>query len=811
MPPETGADAAKPSDGIVRPLRPNNNHLWENLMTEQNRILCRELSLLAFNRRVLAQAEDKNVPLLERLRFLCIVSSNLDEFFEVRMAWLKRENKLHPRRRPDNGKTPSETIADVTEAARSLIRHQYDLFNNVLQPELARESIHFYRRRNWTGTQKKWIEDYFDRELLPILTPIGLDPSHPFPRPLNKSLNFAVELDGTDAFGRPSGMAIVQAPRILPRVVPLPSELCGGGHGFVFLSSILHAHVGKLFPGMNVKGCHQFRLTRDSDLTVDEEDVQNLRAAIQNELHDREYGDGVRLEVADTCPAYIRDFLLAQFRLTDAELYQVKGPVNLVRLNAVPDLVNRPDLKFPPHTPGRLKALGKNSPIFDLVRQSPILLHHPYQSFDPVVDMIREAAADPAVLAVKMTIYRTGTRSELVPALMKAALAGKQVTVVVELMARFDEANNVNWAKQLEEAGAHVVYGVFGYKVHAKMALVIRREDGVLKRYAHLGTGNYHQGTSRIYTDFGLITADEQITADVNTLFMEITGLGKPGRLNKLYQSPFTLHKMVIGRIARETEHAKAGKPARITAKMNSLIEPTVIEALYRASAAGVQIDLIVRGMCTLRPGVKGLSENIRVRSIVGRQLEHARVYCFHNNGADDTFISSADWMGRNFFRRIETATPITAPELKKTRHPRRFGNGTGRQYPRVADAARRRLYPRRARRRRKRSRPAKRFMGFAPRLTRTSTSPIRSQPQSAAFQTALPFRQPNKTPNPSARFGAYLQYGHRVPENRQIRIGITIYLKFGLFGTVNSVERLASPKASCISSEWMLRNTSIK
>lgn len=533
MPPETGADAAKPSDGIVRPLRPNNNHLWENLMTEQNRILCRELSLLAFNRRVLAQAEDKNVPLLERLRFLCIVSSNLDEFFEVRMAWLKRENKLHPRRRPDNGKTPSETIADVTEAARSLIRHQYDLFNNVLQPELARESIHFYRRRNWTGTQKKWIEDYFDRELLPILTPIGLDPSHPFPRPLNKSLNFAVELDGTDAFGRPSGMAIVQAPRILPRVVPLPSELCGGGHGFVFLSSILHAHVGKLFPGMNVKGCHQFRLTRDSDLTVDEEDVQNLRAAIQNELHDREYGDGVRLEV-------------------------------------------------------------------------------------------------------------------------------------VELMARFDEANNVNWAKQLEEAGAHVVYGVFGYKVHAKMALVIRREDGVLKRYAHLGTGNYHQGTSRIYTDFGLITADEQITADVNTLFMEITGLGKPGRLNKLYQSPFTLHKMVIGRIARETEHAKAGKPARITAKMNSLIEPTVIEALYQASAAGVQIDLIVRGMCTLRPGVKGLSENIRVRSIVGRQLEHARVYCFHNNGADDTFISSADWMGRNFFRRIETATPITAPELKK-------------------------------------------------------------------------------------------------------------------------------------------------
>ena len=635
-------------------------------MHEQNRILCRELSLLEFNRRVLAQAEDKNVPLLERLRFLCIVSSNLDEFFEVRMAWLKREDKLHPRRKLDNGKMPSETIADVTKAARSLIQHQYDLFNNVLQPELAQEGIFFYRRRNWTDTQKKWIEDYFDRELLPILTPIGLDPSHPFPRPLNKSLNFAVELDGTDAFGRPSGMAIVQAPRILPRVVPLPAELCEGGSGFVFLSSILHAHVGKLFPGMTVKGCHQFRLTRDSDLTVDEEDLKNLRAAIQNELHDREYGDGVRLEVADTCPAYIHDFLLSQFRLTAAELYQVKGPVNLVRLNAVPDLVDRPDLKFPPHTQGRLKALGKNGSIFKLIRRAPILLHHPYQSFDPVVHMIREAAADPSVLAVKMTIYRTGSNSELVRALMKAALAGKQVTVVVELMARFDEANNVNWAQQLENAGAHVVYGVFGYKVHAKMALVIRREDGVLKRYAHLGTGNYHQGTSRIYTDFGIITDDDQITADVNTLFMEITGLGKPGRLNKLYQSPFTLHKMIINRIRQETAHAKVGKPARITAKMNSLIEPSVIDALYQASAAGVQVDLIVRGMCTLRPGVKGLSENIRVRSIVGRQLEHSRIYCFHNNGADDTFISSADWMGRNFFRRIEVATPVTTPTLKK-------------------------------------------------------------------------------------------------------------------------------------------------
>ncbi len=635
-------------------------------MPDQNRILCRELSLLEFNRRVLAQAQDPNVPLLERLRFLCIVSSNLDEFFEVRVASLKRDQKLRPHIVLDNGKTPSETLEDVSAQAHALIEEQYALFNEVLQPELAKQGIHFYRRHTWTSEQQKWINEYFDNELMPILTPIGLDPSHPFPRVLNKSLNFAVELEGTDAFGRPSSMAIVQAPRILPRVVKMPSEICDGNEGFVFLSSILHAHVHKLFLGMEVKGCHQFRLTRDSDLTVDDDDLENLRTAIQSELRDREYGDGVRLEVADTCPQHICQFLLDQFKLKPSEVYQVEGPVNLVRLNAVPDLVDRPDLKFtPPASVGRLKKLGKNGSVLDLARQGPILLHHPYQSFDPVVQMIREAASDPDVLAVKMTIYRTGSNSELVKALMRAALAGKQVTVVVELMARFDEANNVSWAQKLENVGAHVVYGVFGYKVHAKMALVIRREEGRLKSYAHLGTGNYHQGTSRIYTDFGLITDDSDITADVNTLFMEITGLGKPGRLNKLYQSPFTLYPMIISRIQREAENARAGKPAKIIAKMNSLIEPSVIEALYAASAAGVQIELIVRGMCTLRPGVKGLSDNIRVRSIIGRQLEHSRIFYFYNSGKEDTYISSADWMGRNFFRRIEVATPILHPALK--------------------------------------------------------------------------------------------------------------------------------------------------
>ena len=634
-------------------------------MPRSDRFLCRELSLLAFNRRVLAQAQDVRVPLLERLRFLCIVSSNLDEFFEVRMAWLRREHKRNPARLLDSGLTPAETMAAASEEAHRLIAEQYALFNNELQPALGQAGIHFYRRRNWTADQRAWIKSYFDRELWPILTPVGLDPAHPFPRPLNKSLNFAVELEGRDAFGRSSGMAIVQAPRILPRVVKLPSELCGGEDGFVFLSSILHEYVYLLFPGMEVKGCHQFRLTRDSDLTVDEEDLTNLRAAIESELHDREYGAGVRLEVADTCPPQLCEFLLGHFRLTPADLYQVEGPVNLVRLMAVPDMVGRPDLKYAPRTGSVPAPLKKDRSILDAAARQDILLHHPYQSFEPVVRLIREAAADPDVVAVKMTIYRTGTTSELAKALMNAALAGKQVTVVVELMARFDEANNVNWAQRLEDAGAHVVYGVFGYKVHAKMALVIRREEGRLKRYAHLGTGNYHQGTSRIYTDFGLITADENITADVNTLFMEITGLGKPGRLNKLYQSPFTLHKMLLEGIRRETEHAKAGRPARIVAKLNSLIETGIIDTLYEASAAGVQIDLIVRGMCALRPQVPGLSDNIRVRSIIGRQLEHARVYYFYNNGAEDTYISSADWMGRNFFRRIETCTPIENPQLK--------------------------------------------------------------------------------------------------------------------------------------------------
>ncbi|WP_084224357.1 polyphosphate kinase 1 [Stenoxybacter acetivorans] len=628
-------------------------------------LLCRELSLLAFNSRVLAQAQDSSIPLLERLRFLCIVSSNLDEFFEVRMAWLRQTQRLHPKTPLANGDLPSEVISKVSAEAHKIIAEQYRLFNEDLIPALQEKGIYFYPRRSWSEAQRQWVADYFQSELLAILTPLGLDPSHPFPRLLNKSLNFAVELDGKDAFGRIGGMAIVQAPRILPRVVKLPPEICDGNDGFVFLSSILHAHVHTLFTGMVVKGCYQFRITRNSDLNVGEENIENLSTAIQDELRDRQYGEGVRLEVAENCPPRIYQFLLQQFQLGQEALYRVNGPVNLVRLMSVPDMINRPELKFLPFAAGTPLELTHNRALCEVIRRQDVLLHHPYQSFEPTVRLIQQAAVDPQVVAIKMTIYRTGSNSDLIAALMAAASSGKQVTVVVELMARFDEETNVAWASKLEAVGAHVVYGVFGYKVHAKMALIVRRENGQFKRYAHLGTGNYHQGTSRIYTDFGFMTADEDLTADVNTIFMEITGLGQPSHLRKITQSPFTLYPMLIDSIRNEQAAAKAGKPARIMAKMNSLVEPSMIHALYEASQAGVSIDLVVRGMCVLRPGVKGLSENIRVRSIIGRLLEHSRVFYFENQGNIKLWIASADWMGRNLFRRIETCVPIENRDLQ--------------------------------------------------------------------------------------------------------------------------------------------------
>jgi polyphosphate kinase len=629
------------------------------------RFLNRELSLLAFNRRVLAQAEDARMPLLERLRFLSIVSSNLDEFFEIRVAGLKEQIKLGKEMTGLDRRPASEVFAAVSAQARSLVIRQYELLNKQILPALAVKGIRFLREEDWTREQRAWLNDYFVHEMMPLLTPIGLDPSHPFPRVLNKSLNFVVQLDGRDAFGRNSGIAIVQAPRLLPRVIELPAKLAGGRYGFVLLTSILQAFVTTLFEGMSVLGSYAFRVTRNSDLFLEEEEIKDLRAALQGELPQRHFGDAVRLEITEGCPPALENLLQQEFALADDDIYRVNGPVNLVRLMQVPDLVERPELKFASFYPGVPKAVEKRADFFKSIRKNDILLHHPYQSFNPVIQFLEQAADDPDVVAIKQTVYRTGTDSVLMQYLIEAARRGKEVTVVVELLARFDEETNLNWAAKLEEVGAHVVYGVVGYKTHAKMLLLVRREEGKLRRYAHLSTGNYHSRTAKLYTDFGLFTANEQICTDVNEVFKQLTGLGKGSELNHLWISPFSLHANILRAIQYEIKLAKAGKPVQIIAKMNSLVEPQVVEALYAASQAGVKIDLIVRGMCTLRPGVPGMSENIRVRSIIGRLLEHHRIFYFRNDGQDDVFLSSADWMERNFFRRIETCIPILDKRLK--------------------------------------------------------------------------------------------------------------------------------------------------
>ena len=633
---------------------------------KHDHFLNRELQALEFNRRVLAQAEDKTVPLLERLKFLCIVSSNLDEFFEIRVSGVKEQIKLGAAATGPDGMTPLEVFRQVAARAQGIVERQYRLLNEEILPALAKEGIRFLRRSEWTPSQQEWIRDYFFREMMPLLTPIGLDPAHPFPRVFNKSLNFAVELEGRDAFGRDSRAAIVQAPRVLPRVIRLPKGAAHGVNDFIFLTSILHAHVGELFAGMNVLGCYQFRVTRNSDLFVEEEEVKDLRKALQGELPQRHFGDAVRLEVADNMSEAMTRFLLTQFGLAGDDLYAVAGPVNLVRLMSIPEQVNRPDLEFEPFTPGLPKSLSKGRDLFSVIRKSDQLLHRPFQSFTPVIEFIREAARDPQVVAIKQTVYRTGTDSVIMQTLIDAAQAGKEVTVVVELMARFDEEANINWAARLEEVGAHVVYGVVGHKTHAKMSLAVRREEGKLVRYAHLGTGNYHPRTAKLYTDFDLLTSNEQICGDVNEVFQQLTGLGRATKHKHVWQSPFNLHQKVIEAIENETKIAKSGKPARIVAKMNALLEPEVIDALYKASQAGAKIDLIVRGLCALRPGVKGLSENIRVRSIIGRFLEHTRIFEFKGGGQTRVYLSSADWMDRNFFRRIELCFPIVDPKLRR-------------------------------------------------------------------------------------------------------------------------------------------------
>jgi polyphosphate kinase len=626
----------------------------------------RELSLLQFQRRVLAQAADPNVPLLERLRFLCIVSSNLDEFFEIRVSGIREQIRLGSNAVGTDGILPAELLALVSSEVHKILSEQYALLNDDILPALEREGVFFLRRGLWDEEQSAWIHDFFRREVMPVLTPIGLDPAHPFPRVFNKSLNFAVELEGRDAFGRVSNTAIVQAPRVLPRIIRLPDKPGQPPYTFVFLSSVLHTHVDELFDGMHVHGCYQFRVTRNSDLFVDEEEVKDLRTQLKGELQQRHYGDAVRLEVADNCSEKMADFLLQYFQLDRPDLYATPGIVNLVRMMQVPDWVDRDDLKYPPFRPGLPKSLGQRRNIFSVLRERDVLLHHPFQSFTPVIELLRAGADDPQVVAIKMTVYRTGTDSVLMEHLVRAAQKGKEVTVVLELMARFDEEANISWANRLEEAGAHVVYGVFGYKVHAKLLMLVRRETDGLRRYTHLGTGNYHPRTTRFYTDFGLMTANGQIGEDVAEIFKQITGLGRATTLTHLWQAPFSLQPNVVAAIRNETEIARAGRRGRIIAKVNALLDPETIEALYEASCAGVEIDLIVRGPCALRPGVPGLSENIRVRSLVGRFLEHHRILYFRADGEDRVYLSSADWMPRNFFRRIETAFPVLDPQLKR-------------------------------------------------------------------------------------------------------------------------------------------------
>jgi len=633
-------------------------------------LLNRELGVLSFNERVLAQAGDPLVPLLERLRFICITSSNLDEFFEVRMAGIQEQMRDNPGALAPDGMSLQQVYALVVERAQKSVQKQYATLQDIVLPALQQEGIFFHMAETWNQAQTDWARDYFMHQVLPVLTPIGLDPAHPFPRVLNKSLNFVVELEGNDAFGRKAVMGIVQAPRALPRLVRMPEELSGYPHGFVLLSSFMQRFVNKLFPALTVVSCTQFRITRNSELFVDEDEITNLRDALQGELPARHLGNAVRLEVSAGTPLHLVRRLLDESGLSERDCYRVNGPVNLVRLMSLPDMVDRPDLKFVPHVPATPKVLLNNPSMFDTIDQGDLLLHHPYESFQPVLELLIQAAKDPHVVAIKQTIYRTGSDSPLMDALMQAARNGKEVTVVVELLARFDEETNINWAAQLEAVGAHVVYGVVGHKCHAKMMLIVRRtvRDGQpqLRRYVHLGTGNYHPKTARLYTDFGLMTSEPKICEDVHYVFQQLTGIGGQLHLNQLWQSPFTLHVKLAEAIRREVANAKAGKKSRIVAKMNALLEPTVIAELYEASQAGVKIDLIVRGVCALQPGVPGLSENITVRSIVGRFLEHHRIYYFYADGEEQVYLSSADWMDRNLFRRIEVAFPINDRRLKR-------------------------------------------------------------------------------------------------------------------------------------------------
>lgn len=637
-------------------------------------LLDRERSILAFNRRVLAQASREDVPLLERLRYVTIVSSNLDEFFEVRMADVVEAARAY-------GNGAGANLAALYEEARDLIGEQYRLFNDEVAPALQREGVVVLNHAERDEPQRRWVANFFHTQVRPLLVPVSLDPAHPFPTVANKSLNFIVRLDGRDAFGRENRIAIVKVPRVLPRVIRLPDELCTGRQGFVLLTSVMRAHLGELFPGRTVEAFSQFRVTRDSDLELDEDDVTNLRQALRSGLTTRHFGRAIRLEVVNSCPQELATFLLSQFALPPSALYRVNGPVNLVRLNQLIDQAEGDALRFTHFEPRYpVPDLVTHRPVFEQLRERDVLLHHPFDSFEPVVRFLREAVEDPQVLAIKQTIYRTGAESVLMDLLLEAARRGKEVTVVVELKARFDEEANINWADRLEAVGVQVVYGVVGLKTHAKLLLVTRREHDAardkrpgalprLRRYLHLSTGNYNPRTARLYTDLGLLTSDAGLTNDAETVFQELASQARLRPPQHLVAAPFGLHRRMLRHLEQVSEAAAAGAPARVVLKANALTDPSLIAALAEAARAGATIDLIIRGACMLPPGLPGHTDRIRVRSVIGRFLEHSRIVYFRWGGAEDEevlYLSSADWMSRNMFRRVELAWPVRDPLLRQ-------------------------------------------------------------------------------------------------------------------------------------------------
>ena len=625
-------------------------------------LLDRDQSILSFNERVLTWASRSDVPLLERLRYLCIVSSNLDEFFEVRaephlVAKLANERK---------GLFTVESFERLSAKLHTLVSSQYAIYNEELLPALQRNGIRILSHGERNPAQRAWVKNYFHREVKPLLVPVGLDPSHPFPQVANKALNFIVRLGGKDAFGRENEIAIVKVPRVLPRFIRMPDKVSGGKAVLVLLSSIIRSHLEELFPGRSVGQFSQFRVTRHSDLAVDEEDVKNLRTALRQGLVHRHYGQAVRLEVSSGCSEYLSDFLLQQFELPRGALFRVPGPVNLVRLNQLIDLVKRPDLCFSAYRGCFPRQLVPGQAIFDQLKLGDVIIHQPFESFDGVLELLRQAVHDPQVLAIKQTIYRTGADSELMDLLREAVRRGKEVMVVVELKARFDEEANINWAEALESIGAQVVYGVVGLKTHAKMMLITRREGKRLCRYGHVSTGNYNPRTAKLYTDISQLTADPALTADMEQLFVHLAGQSRLPRLRRLWVAPFDLHRNLVDRIDALARSASLGKDCRVVAKMNALTDEMLIHALMRAGAAGVKIDLIVRGACMLPAGLQDQTSNIRVRSIVGRFLEHSRVFYFREGAHDAMYLSSADWMNRNMVRRVEIAWPVLDASLRQ-------------------------------------------------------------------------------------------------------------------------------------------------